>query len=415
MKFHFKKEELPEPDIPYDGDEPKPKPTLGEKNQMIKNSVRDYMLDHPKTNIIVTNILMLIVSAISAFIFAYGFLSFTNPLRVPFASMADDELNVITEAWKASGLADSMDLKSWYNGLKYNEALELVGKRSLVSGGASGMSQVVSRALSFTGIYTTGVIQENTVISILYIVINVPFLILAWLKLGKKFTLYTLYNILFSTLFLNIIPAQWCELTNIYNDYLARAIAGGLCTGLATGMAFAIGGATGVVDIISMFFAERKSTSVGKYSLMVNVVTVVTYTLLHFLYSPSDAIENESSAIWMQGVNQTTMALYTVVYFYVSSKIIDVINIKNKKVELQIITTDPELSKVLISGFPHACTIVNGMGGFTGSSRYVIYMVVSKGELDSAIKVMRRADPNCFVSVLSIQQVYGKFYIKPIE
>lgn len=415
MKLHFKKEELPEPDIPYDGDETKTKPTLGEKNQLIKNSIRDYMLDHPKTNVVVTNILMLVVSAISAFIFAYGFLSFTNPLRVPFASMADDELNVIAEAWKASGLADSIDLKSWYNGLKYNEALELVGKRSLVSGGASGMSQVVSRALSFTGMYTTGVIQENTVISILYIVINVPFLILAWLKLGKKFTLYTLYNIMFSTLFLNIIPAQWCELTNIYSDYLARAIAGGLCTGLATGMAFAIGGATGVVDIISMFFAEKKSTSVGKYSLMVNVVTVVTYTLLYFLYSPSDAIENESSAIWMQGVNQTTMALYTVVYFYVSSKIIDLINIKNKKVELQIITSDPDLSKILISGFPHACTIVNGVGGFTGTNRYVIYMVVSKSEQDSAIKLMKQADPNCFVTILATQQVYGKFYIKPIE
>lgn len=423
MKIHKKDDDLPEPDIPYDGDESQRKvQTLDEKHQIMRNSVRDFLLDHPKTNFFVTNTFIIIVSCVSAFVFAYGFLSFTNPMRVPFASISGTSYyDTVLAAYRNAmnlgegGLIDENLVKEWYNGLPYNQALELVGKGSLVSGGASGLSQVLSRIISFTGLYTTGVIQENSVISILYICINIPFLIMAWLKIGKKFTTYTLFNILFSTIFLNVIPAQWCELTNIYDDYIARALAGGLCTGLSTGLALAIGGATGVVDIISLFFAERKSTSIGKYSLMVNVCTVVTYTLLHFLYSPSDAIANESTAIWNQGVNQTTMALYTVVYFYVSSKITDLINIKNKKVELQIITSDPNLSKILISGFPHACTIVNGVGGFTGTSRYVIYMVVSKSELDSAIKVMKQADSNCFVSVLATQQVYGKFYIKPIE
>lgn len=424
MKKNKKNEDSTlEPDIPYDGDtNVKKKQSLSDKVTIMKNQVRDFLLDHPKTNFVCSNAWILLLSLISAFIFAYGFLAFTNPLRVPFTSILEnqDSLNQLVTAYKATGAAeiDNSALKSWYNSLDYNTALSIVGKHSLVSGGASGFSQVVTRILSFTGMFKAGSgIEENTIISILYIAINIPFLILAWTKIGKKFTIYTLLNIGFSSMFLKIIPASWCEITNIYTDYLARALAGGICTGLGTGIAFAVGSSTGAVDIISLFFAEKKSTSVGKYSMVLNTITVLTYTLLHFILSPSDVIpaEFQAGAAWNQGVHQTTMALYTIVYFFVGAKLLDLINIKNKKVELQVFTADPNMVKVLISGFPHACTLVSGIGGFTGTPRHIIYMVVSKSELNRAIKVMREADPNCFVSVLSTYQVYGKFYIKPLD
>lgn len=423
MKKNKKNEDSTlEPDIPYDGDtNVKKKQSLSDKVTIMKNQVRDFLLDHPKTNFVCSNAWILLLSLISAFIFAYGFLAFTNPLRVPFTSILEtpDSLSQLQKAY--TDAYHVTDIKSWYNSLDYNTALSIVGKHSLVSGGASGFSQVVTRILSFAGMFKAGSgIEENTIISILYIAINIPFLILAWTKIGKKFTIYTLLNIGFSSMFLKIIPASWCEITNIYTDYLARALAGGICTGLGTGIAFAAGSSTGAVDIISLFFAEKKSTSVGKYSMVLNTITVVTYTLLHFILSPSDVIpaefQNDSAgAAWNQGVHQTTMALYTIVYFFVGAKLLDLINIKNKKVELQVFTADPNMTKVLISGFPHACTLVSGIGGFTGTPRHIIYMVVSKSELNRAIKVMREADPNCFVSVLSTYQVYGKFYIKPLD
>lgn len=419
MKENEPNDAVPTPDIPYDGEEPniRKKLTMSQRNAIVKNKVRDYLLDHPKVDFACRNSWVVFASLISAFIFAYGFLSFTNPLRVPWSSISGNDalLEAVRTYATSRGVTDMSleNLQNFYNALEYNVALSIVGNRSLVSGGASGFSQVVSRLLSFAGIYReqSGV-QENTVIAILYVLLNVPFLVLAWLKIGKKFTIYTLFNIGFSSLFLRIIPAEWCELTNIYNDFLARALAGGLCTGLSIGIAFAVGSATGAVDIISLFFAERKSTSVGKYSMIVNTATVLSYTLLHFAKAPSDP---EGITAWDLGVNQTTMALYTIVYFFVGSKLLDIINIKNKKVELQIFTSYPEMAKVLISGFPHACTLVNGVGGFTGTPRHIIYMVVSKGELKRAVQVMKEADPNCFVSVLSTYQVYGKFYIKPIE
>lgn len=94
-----------------------------------------------------------LLSLISAFIFAYGFLAFTNPLRVPFTSILEnpDSLSQLETAYKAAEGVTEIDdsaLKSWYNSLDYNTALSIVGKHSLVSGGASGFSQVVTRILS---------------------------------------------------------------------------------------------------------------------------------------------------------------------------------------------------------------------------------------------------------------------------
>ena len=92
MKKNKKNEDSTlEPDIPYDGDtNVKKKQSLSDKVTIMKNQVRDFLLDHPKTNFVCSNAWILLLSLISAFIFAYGFLAFTNPLRVPFTSILEN-------------------------------------------------------------------------------------------------------------------------------------------------------------------------------------------------------------------------------------------------------------------------------------------------------------------------------------
>ena len=174
MKKNKKNEDSTlEPDILYDGDtNVKKKQSLSDKVTIMKNQVRDFLLDHPKTNFVCSNAWILLLSLISAFIFAYGFLAFTNPLRVPFTSILEnpDLLSQLKIAYSAATATDvtkidNSVLKSWYNSLDYNTALSIVGKHSLVSGGASGFSQVVTRILSFTGMFKAGSgIEENTII-----------------------------------------------------------------------------------------------------------------------------------------------------------------------------------------------------------------------------------------------------------
>ena len=45
----------------------------------------------------------------------------------------------------------------------------------------------------------------------------------------------------------------------------------------------------------------------------------------------------------------------------------------------------------------------------------IIYMVVSLSEVKSVVEFARKIDKNCFVNVTNSNQVYGRFYIKPIK
>ena len=110
-----------------------------------------------------------------------------------------------------------------------------------------------------------------------------------------------------------------------------------------------------------------------------------------------------------------TMALYTLIYFFTSSLVIDHISTRNKKVQLQIVTSEPRVAKMLIQQFPHGCTIVDAKGAFYNSDKKIIFTVISSFELKKATQIIYKIDPHAFVTVNNAFKVYGKFFLKPIQ
>ncbi len=345
----------------------------------IKNKANDTLLDHPHLKNWSVWTGKFIVEIISAFIFAYGFRAFISPT-----------LNCV-QHWVS---ADTTYVQS------------------LISGGASGISQAI---IKFIEIFpSVNLIEwEKTLISILYFLINVPLLLLSYFKISKQFTIFTLINVGFVSLFNQIIPDSWIyNVINIYDDLLARTIFGGITTGISSGLAVLVGTSSGGVDIISIYISERKSTNVGKYSTFANCMTVICYVIFSVIALTTNPVYANSN----QDSNTiVTTALYTLVYFFVSGKVIDVLNTKHRKIELQIFTSSEILPQVLIRAFPHSCTIVESKGAYTGRKNTILYMVISRSERKKAVKMIRAVDKLSFITVIDLYQVYGRFYIKPIE
>ena len=101
----------------------------------------------------------------------------------------------------------------------------------------------------------------------------------------------------------------------------------------------------GGIDIFTYYFALRKSTSVGKYAVVLNGVIILSYTILSVVKHPDN---------WGLGLLQ---ALFAISYVFLVSLIIDMINVRNKKVQVQIITSKLHMSEVLLANFPHSATI----------------------------------------------------------
>ena len=75
----------------------------------------------------------------------------------------------------------------------------------------------------------------------------------------------------------------------------------------------------------------------------------------------------------------------------------------------------PTLIKVMIANFPHSTTTVEGKGGYSHAEKTIVYMVVSSNEVKRVVPLVKKVDQHAFITVTSLVQAYGNFFIKPIE
>ena len=332
------------------------------KIKRTREKITNFLYDHYYLKQTLHQTKGLFFAALSAFIFAFGFTSFITP-----GSNSDFMFKIVT-------------------------------------GGISGLSQNVAKIASMMGIH----MEDRFIEAMGYTVFNLPLLIFAFFKVGKRFSILSAVNVILSSVFISMLP-EWGisqEIANhalILNHPVSRLLFAGACTGIASGLAFKGEISCGGIDIVTYYFSLRKSTSVGKYSMLVNGAIVTLYSLLIFIEDPT----NYETAI--------ISLFYSGFYILIANLVIDTINLRNKKIQIQFITKNLNLYKALMSHFPHGATLQKAEGAYTLSEEQVIYMVVSSFELKSAVALARKVDPHVFITVTSLIQVYGNFYIKPVE
>ena len=277
----------------------------------------------------------------------------------------------------------------------------------IITGGVSGLSQNLSLILQMCGVDLPHYIVEG----LGYSCFNIPLIIFAFFAVGKRFSIQTAVNVAATSLFISfVLPATGLPEKIGGNEWITqyaapmRLLFAGCCTGLSSAIAFRGELSCGGIDIVTYYYAMRKSTSVGKYGTVINSCIIVLYAVL--------SIINNGGAYWEQTIIQV---LFSVVYLFVVALVVDFINLRNKKVQLEFITTNEHLGEALISNFPHGATMDKAKGVYSGTERYIFCMVVSTLESQKVINLARKADPNCFVTVTSLVQVYGKFFINPVE
>ena len=332
------------------------------KFKRTKEKVNNFLYDHYYLKQTLHQTKGLFFAVVSAFVFAFGFTAFVTP-----GSNSDFAFKIVT-------------------------------------GGISGLSQNVAKIASMCGIH----LEDRFIEAMGYTVFNLPLLIFAFFKVGKRFSILSAINVILSSVFISMLP-EWGisqEIANhalILNHPVSRLLFAGACTGIASGLAFKGEISCGGIDIVTYYFSLRKSTSVGKYSIIVNGSIVALYSLLIIIDDPA----NYETAI--------ISLFYSAFYILVANLVIDSINLRNKKIQIQFITKNMNLSKALMSHFPHGATIQKAEGAYTHSEEQIIWMVVSSFELKTAVALARKVDPHVFISVTSLIQVYGNFYIRPVE
>lgn len=246
----------------------------------------------------------------------------------------------------------------------------------VLSSGFTGISQLVSSLLHRE-------LGINLGTGIVLFILNIPITILGWVKVGRRFTLYSLLSVGCTTLVLIFLPVH-----SLTENVLLNAVFGGVVSAIGVGFTLRFGASTGGMDIIAMVLSRMKDRPIGSYFLVLNGLIVL-------------------SAGTYFGWEK---ALYTLVTIYASSRVIDAIHTRHEKLTAMVITTKGnQLTKAIHDKLVRGITRLPAKGAFTDKERELLLIVITRYELYTLEQIIKFVDPQAFTNIVETAGIVGFF------
>ncbi|KPL70709.1 hypothetical protein ADM99_13505 [Leptolinea tardivitalis] len=250
----------------------------------------------------------------------------------------------------------------------------------LVSGGISGIGQIVN---SFTG----------WPIGLMVFLGNIPLFLLGWRFLGgPRFALRTALSItvfsFFTDAFMWIIPGE-----GVTHDLVLNCLYGGVMLGVGLGLVYRGQGTSGGSDILGRILNYRFGISISQSYLMTDTLVVLAGG---FAFN------------WEK-------ALYGLVVIYVSGLAAEMISEGSSvfRTALIISSKPDEVSSKILTDMERGVTILKGTGAYTGADRPVLYVVISRAEVNQVKSLVQEVDPSAFMVISQAHEALGEGF-KPL-
>ncbi|MEQ9302261.1 MAG: YitT family protein [Cyclobacteriaceae bacterium] len=242
-----------------------------------------------------------------------------------------------------------------------------------IDGGATGISLLLA-AITDIPLY------------ILIISVNLPFVILGYRIMGKRFAIKTALAIIGLALCVAIVPFP-----NVTNDDLLVAIFGGFFLGAGIGLSIRGGAVIDGTEILAIFLSRKFSTTIGDIIILINVVIF-------------------SFAAYLLSIE---IALYSMITYIAASKTLDfIIEGIEEYIGVTIISSQSNrIKEMIINELGRGVTIYKGQGGYSknGASKDmdIIYSVITRLELNKLNTEIEKIEPDAFIIMNSIKDIKG--------
>ncbi|MDN3724765.1 YitT family protein [Aequorivita sp. SDUM287046] len=245
---------------------------------------------------------------------------------------------------------------------------------AFIDGGVTGISLMINE---LTGVE----------FSLLLVCFNLPFLMLAYFSIGRRFAIKSIFGIVFLAIAVALVPYP-----QITDDKILVAAFGGLFLGLGIGLAIRGGAIIDGTEVLAIFVSRKTILTVGNVILIFNVI--IFMTAAYFL--------------------STEIALYAILTYFSASKTVDfVIDGIEEFMGITIISERSEAIRMaIIEKMGRGCTIFKAENGFSkgGASRRpvdVVYTVITRLEMSKLKTEVDKIDRQAFIIMTSVKDAKG--------
>jgi uncharacterized membrane-anchored protein YitT (DUF2179 family) len=219
-------------------------------------------------------------------------------------------------------------------------------------------------------------------VGLIYLILNIPMFIIGWSFVGRRFFVYSVAGMsIFSLALLTVhidIPLH---------DKILSALLAGIVNGVGSGIVLRSLGSAGGSDILSVILQKVFSVKLGTTVLVFNGVVLSVAAVIFSLEG----------------------ALYTLVYLYVNTQVLNLVVLGLSKRKVIFIISDrwEKLSEEILKKNRRGVTIIEGVGGYKREDKRILYSVIAFQDLPILKKMVSRIDPNAFVVVMDTLEVMG--------
>lgn len=265
----------------------------------------------------------------------------------------------------------------------------------LTMGGVSG---IVSIIYQLTG--------QGTFLpfGVMFMLLNVPLLLLGWRAIDLRFVWRSLVGTLVYSVLIDLTAPA---LTGLYRLYIDRPLAnggadpliyclfGGVIYGVGLGLIFRGDYTTGGTDILAMVIKRKfKILSIGQFLMILDALIVLASAV----------------AYRDDGGPGVLMAMYSFIAMYLTSKSIDILleGFDYCRAAYIISEHSDQIAARVLSQLQRGVTSLRGRGMYTGQNRDVLLCVLSRKQVPEIKMIVSEIDPDAFVIVVEAREVLGE-------
>lgn len=240
---------------------------------------------------------------------------------------------------------------------------------TILDGGVTGISIIISKLTSIP-------------LSILVLILNIPFVYIGYKNMGKGFLMRAVYSMVLFSLSLS----YFAYFDTLIDTILLATVYGGALLGLGVGLVIHAGGCVDGTESVALVISKKTSLSVGQVVLIFNLII---YFVAGFIF----------------GIDR---ALYSLLTYFITYKVIDLVSEGFEQAKAALIVTEKgtDMAEEIYKKLGRTVTKLKGKGLISGEKE-VLYCVLTRIEVFELKRICENLDQSSFISILEVSEIIG--------